>query len=239
MYKLLYLFVLSLSFTANCQIKNSSEIVSEGKSKIKQRPDVAVFTLTVEKTDTIENNVIEKLNSEVAKLVSVFTKMGFNNKSIKISDLDISSSSRYGDDSQPKRYTASNILTTEFKLDTKTIDAFYAEIQKANINDLDINFETRLSDSLERAVRIRLVQGAIEDARLNAINISKTLKVKLGKVKKVSKFTESYRIEEIKEDQIISTKSVPSDPTYQTSFAKYEIEEKEIEEQITVTYSIE
>ena len=165
-----------LSLSAFSQSKNSNEIIAEGGSKIKVRPDLAIFTLTIEKRDTIEKNAIKLLNLEIDDLVKSLYKVGFNNKTIKISDYDISSSQN---DEEKKRYTASNILKLEFGLDTKLIDALYKEIQEAGLKDLDISFETKVSDSLEKATRLKLVKLSIEDAKNNAENISKALDIKL------------------------------------------------------------
>lgn len=74
------------------------------------------------------------------------------------------------------------------KLDTKILDAFYLELQAGNYKNVMVNFETALSQELEKATRKTLVQKAIEDAKDNADNIARVLSVKIVKVKSVSKF---------------------------------------------------
>ena len=95
------------SLSVFSQSKNSNEIIAEGGAKIKVTPDIATFTLTVEKRDTIEKNAIRLLNIEIDNLIKSLYKLGFTNKTIKISDYDISSSEN---EQEKKRYTASNIL---------------------------------------------------------------------------------------------------------------------------------
>lgn len=241
-YKIILFAFFCFPSIANSQSKSSNVIVSEGKASIKITPDIVIITLTVEKQDTVEKNAIVKLNSEISKLVDVLTKLGFNNKSIKIADLNISSSSNYSDDKEKKNYTATNTLKIEFGLDTKVVDAIYVNVQEAGLSDLDIDFDTKLSDSLEKSARIKLVQQAIEDAKANAENIAQTLKIKLGKVKQVSKYTDGYVTEVIMSNQMKFTPPKIVGDTqfaYQTSFAKFDVDGIELEEQIIISYEIE
>jgi|GEM_PF-1323643 len=239
MLKQLILIGLTLFYlNAFSQPKDSNEIIAEGTSKIKVRPDLVSFTLTVEKRDTIEKNVIKFLNLEIERLVKSLYKIGFSDKIIKISDYDVSSSQN---DDEKKKYTASNILKLEFGLDTKLIDAFYKEIQEAGLKDLEISFETQISDSLEKATRITLVQLAIEDAKANANNISKTLGVKLSKVKQVLKYKEGTLGQSTVTNQVMFSppKVVKdNDVTHKTSFDKFQVEDVELEEKITIVYEI-
>ena len=182
--------LLSLTFLFSnvySQQSNDNEIVAEGSAMIKVKPDIATLTLTVEKRDSVENKAIKMLNLEIDKLVKSLFKLGFTNKFIKISDYKVSSS--LSEDGK-KSYTASNGLKIEFGLDTKLIDAFYKEIQASGMNDLDIEVDFHLSDRLEKLTRLKLVQDAINDAKVNANNISKTLDIKLIRVKKVLKYND-------------------------------------------------
>ena len=220
------------------QTKNDYEIIAEGGAKLKLSPDLAIFTLTVDKSDTIEKNAIKFLNLEIDELVKSLYKIGFTNKTIKISDYDISSSQN---DEGKKSYNASNVLKLEFGLDSKLINALYKEIQDAGLNDLDISFETKVSDSLEKTTRLKLIQEAIADAKINAQNIAKALDIKLIKVKKVLKYKEGTfgqpaTISYIKftPPKIVSDTQV----SYNSSFDKFEVEDVELEEKITIVYEI-
>jgi uncharacterized protein len=233
--------LLSLTFifsTVFSQNKNGYEIIAEGGSKIKVRPDLAIFTLTVEKRDTVEKNAIKLLNLEIDELVKSLYKIGFTNKIIKISDYDISSSQN---DDEKKRYTASNVLKFEFGLETKLIDALYKEIQEAELKDLDISYDTKVSDSLEKITRLKLVQEAIVDAKTNAVNIAKALDIKLIRVKQVLKYKDGILgppqvIHQVKftPPKIVGDTQI----SYNTPFDKFEVEEVELEEKITIVYEI-
>lgn len=221
------------------QTKKLAEITAEGSSSLKVKPDIVTFTLSIEKTDTIEKNVISILNEEIESLTKSLEKIGFHNKSIKISDYRISSS--FDNDNKQKRYTATNVLKVEFKLDNKVIDALYNEIQINNFKDLDLSYETGISDSLEKATRVVLVQLAIEDAKTNAMNISKSLGLRISNVKQVHK--ENAHIQ-VMANQISVAKFTPpkivgdTDFKYKTSFDKFQVEETELVEKITVVYEV-
>lgn len=222
------------------QSKKSGEIIAEGGSKMKVRPDIAVFSLTVEKTDTIEKNAIKNLNIEIDALVKVLYKLGFTSKTIKISDYDISSNN-YRDEEDKKKYTASNALKLEFEIDTKLIDALYNEIQEAGLSDLDISFDTKVSDSLEKKTRILLVQQAIEDAKNNANNIAKSLDIKLLRVKQVSKYKEGLFNQSMEINMVKFTPPKAVGDTqfaYNSSFDKFQVEDVELEEKITIVYEV-
>lgn len=137
MYKILLTLIIlvATSFSYAQNNKNDNEIIVEGTSKTKIQPDIAIFTLTIEKTDTIEKKAIEKLNKEVDGIVKSLYKIGFINTSIKIADYTVSSSRN--EDNDKKRYDASNILRLEFGLNTKLINKIYEEIQVAGHEDLE------------------------------------------------------------------------------------------------------
>lgn len=241
--------LLSLSFVICCfcitsnvfsQAKKSADIIAEGGAKIKVRPDIAVLSLTIAKTDSIEKEVIRNLNTEMDALVKVLYKLGFTNKTVKISDYDISSN-KYRAEEDTKKYTATNGLKLEFKMDTKLIDAIYNEIQQAGLTDLDIAFDSKVSDSLEKQTRYLLVQQAIEDAKANASNIAKTLNIKLLGIKQVSKFKEMLFNQAMEINMVKFTPGklvVNNEISFNSSFDKFEVEDVELEEKITIVYEI-
>jgi uncharacterized protein len=226
-----------LSSTSYSQEKNSNEIIAEGAAKTKVKPDVAAFTLTIEKNDTLESNAIKNLNIETEELIKSLNKIGFTERNIKVSDYAISSSIN---DEDIKRYMASNTLKVEFLIDNKLIDAFYNEIQQASINDLDVSFDTKISDSLEKVTRLRLVHLAIEDAKINANNIAKALDIKIIRVKSVQKFSEALFEHSRMEPTRFTPPKIVEDTEirYKTSFDKFQVEEIDMEEKNPIIYEI-
>jgi uncharacterized protein YggE len=228
-----------VSFVCAAQANGNGEIISEGSAKIKIQPDVASLSFSVVKKDSVEKNALAKLNKEISALSGMLARLGIRDKEIKISAYDISSSDSRYDITETKVYSATNSLALEFTLNAKLLDAIYAGIHADSISDVDIRFETKLSDSLDKITRKVLVQKAIADAEANAKNIAGALKLKLVKVKQVLKRNENYppypmeisginfpvqKIEEIKEDNLI------------TSFYKFNVEDIELEEKITIVF---
>lgn len=234
----LLFFALSSFSQNNNHIGN--EITAEGYAKTKVKPDIAIFRITVEKSDFVEKIAIKQLNEEVDKFQKLFTKLGFSEKNIKISDYNISNTEN---NDGKKEYTAHNTLVVEFLLDNKIIEAFYQEIQDQNIADSDVEFETQISENLEKATRQVLLKKAIVEAQSNAENIASALDVKLTAVKQVSKYSmRDFAVEAASYKSSDNIKfDKPKLAAYKnpnTSFDKLEVEEKELDETITIVYEI-
>lgn len=238
MKKIIAILVFSIcSISTFSQTNSGNEIMAQGSSKTKVKPDLAYLRVTVEKENQVERNAIKELNEEIDKLQKVLFKIGFTEKNIKISDYKVSSNQN---DDNKKEYSATNTLSIDFPLNNKVIEAFYQEIQIENIKDLDVEFETKISAELENRVRQKLVQIAIADAKSYAENVANTLNVTINNVKQVSKFsprdyfTASEKVSEMKFDKTMAA----SAPNPKTSFDKFEVEEIELEETITIVYEI-
>ena len=225
--------------TLNSFSQNSSgnEITAEGIAKTKVKPDLASFRISVEKRNLVEKVSIKELNEEIEKLQKLLVRIGFTEKNIKISEYKVSSSENNSD---KKEYTTLNTFVAEFNLDNKLIEAFYQEIQNENLKDSDIEFETQISEELEKSTRQKLVKIAISDAKSNAENIANALEVKLLYVKQVSKFTmrDFASASMMKVSEVKFAKPMMAMPNQKTSFDKFEVEEKELEETITIIYEI-
>ena len=233
--KIIFIGLLLISSFSICQTNIGNELSAEGNSKIKIKPDIAVLKVTVEKTNFIEKIAIKELNDEIEKLQKVLFKIGFTEKNIKISEFKISS----GQNNNKKEYTTTNTLVTEFVLDNKIIDAFYQEVENGNLKDLDVEFETQISVELEKTTRQKLIQLAIQDAKINAENIANALDVKITNVKQVSKSFGRVDVSYYKAENVKFIKPMAMmAPRAKTSFEKFEVEEKEIEEMITIVYEI-
>ena len=241
MKKYFFTFFLScLTISAFSQLANGNEIIADGTAKLKVRPDIAFFRLEISKKDTSENKAIKKLNKEIDALVKALYSLGFTDKSIKIADFEISSSEN--DNNTIKTYEAKNSLNVKFGLDTKVIDAFYKEIETAKLKDLDIRFETLVSDSLEKITRQKLVQMAIEEAKQNAQNIADALKIKISGIKQVTKnryneykgTTSKWEIVKFTPPKIVGDTKLQ----FSTSFDKFQVEEVELEESIAIVFEI-
>jgi len=219
------------------QTNTSAEIITTGSSKLKVKPDVASFQFRVEKKDAVEKTALQKLNMEVDKLIKILNKIGFKNEVIKINDYQVSATEDYGSANRIKNYTASNELSLHFAYNGKAIDAIYAEIEKAGLSDVNIEFESSLSDSLTKASKAQLIQLSINDAKEKAMAIAASLGVKLGAVKHVSKDyqqREAYFLTTAHANYFAGN----YDLRYKTSFDKLGPQEKELSDDITITFEI-
>lgn len=232
------IFLFSIfTISAFSQTTSGNEISAEGSAKTKVKPDLANFRITVVKENLVEKTAIKELNEEIEKLQKVLFSLGFTDKNIKVADYQISSNEN---SDNKKEYSATNSLSINFVLDNKLIDAFYQQIQSENMKDLDVTFETQMSEELEKTTRQKLVQMAVLDAKSNAENIAKALDVKISNVKQVSKYNlRDLAVSAMKVDQLRFDKPmVAMAASAKTSFDKFEVEEKELQETITIVYEI-
>lgn len=228
---------LLLTLNSFSQNSTGNEITAEGTAKTKVKPDLARFKISIEKRNLVEKTSIKELNEEIEKLQKLLLKIGFTEKNIKISDYKVLSNEN---NDNKKEYTTINALLVEFNLNNQLIEAFYQEIQNENLKDADIEFETQLSEELEKTTRQKLVKIAINEAKNNAENIANALEVKLLNVKQVSKYTmrDYASASMMKVSEVKFNKPVIAMSNQKTSFDKFEVEEKELEETITIVYEI-
>lgn len=221
------------------QTNQTNEIVADGHATMKVLPDIACFIITVEKEDDIEKTAIKDLNTEIESLKQSLFKLGFTKEHIKISEYNITRD-KYGNDGK-KKYTATNVLNVRFKLNNQLIDAFYQQIQVANHKDMDIVFGTELSRTLEKEIKSKLVKTAIDDAKINAENIANALNVKISNVKKVTKYNETvFEDRRFRKSDMVAAASLTREAVVgsNSSFNSFEVDEKELSEEITIVFEI-
>ncbi|WP_116790048.1 SIMPL domain-containing protein [Flavobacterium psychrotrophum] len=238
MKKHLCLFLL-LAATAFAQTpKQNGELTAEGMSSIKVKPDVVKLTISVSKLNDSEKNALKELNEEVAKLEGFFTKAGLPKENIKIAGYNINDN--YRDEKDKKVYQANNSLNIEIKLDNRVLDALYGELNTGNYKDVSLDYETSLSGELQKKVRANLLDKAIADARQKADAIAKSLEVKILGIKHVSKYGRDIvaMANEVKYQPLAAASMQVEAPRPATVFAKYEVQEIEETEQITIIYEI-
>lgn len=236
-----YLLMCLFLYTGNCYAQTSSKtIIADGQAKVKIKPDVAILSLSVSKSDTIENAAMQKLNQEVQALSTILTKQGLDKSQIKIADYSIESNS-YRDDNK-KEFTASNTLKVELHVQEPVINQLLSAIEAQQLNDLEIAFDFRLSDSLKKKTRLLLVQQAITDAKANAVNIARALNVELKRIKQVAKKGDAIlpydnKIEFIRYTPPVVVEKL-EDMRINSAFQQFEIEELDLTEEITIVYEI-
>ena len=214
---------------------NSNEIVVQGAATIKVKPDMATIEIKVSKSDSVESKALSDLNNEMQNITATLEKIGFTKIHIRVGDYSISENyDRAG------KYTAQNSLTINFKLNNLLVDNFYRQLELAKPNNVSVYFRTYLSDELKKVSESQLVKQVIENAKINAVEIANALEVKLGSLKYVSK--SGYRGRDdnkfgIKPLEIVQA-GAPS-VNIKTTFANFDVEEKELSDQITLVFYID
>jgi len=233
------LFILFFTAAAFAQTpKPAGELTSEGTATKKVKPDIVTLEISVSKQNESEKNALKELNDEVGKLESFFTRTGLPKESITIAEYEINDN--YRDDKDKKVYQANNTLKVELKLDNKLLDAFYGELQAGNYKDVSVDYETSLSAGLRKKVSAELVDKAIADAKEKAEAIAKSLGVKISGIRHVSKYGRSgiVMVDEVKYRGLEAASMKMDAPHPPTVFAKYEVQDIEVEEQITIIFDI-
>lgn len=234
----LIILLIFLSYTQHSFSQTTQgEITASGTAKTKVKPDVAVITFVVEKQDADESKALKDLNEEVDRLAGLLNKIGFSTSHIKIARFAVSDEE---DNNGSKTYVATNSLILKFALDNKIIDRVFSAVEEEKLKDLNMDLDTILSDSLEKAMRSQLMIMAVQNAQASAGNIAKALGVKLGKVKHASKYGEVYQGDLRMYEMVKFTPPKGMDVAYlhDTSFKDFEVQEVEIEEQINIVYEI-
>jgi uncharacterized protein YggE len=108
------------------QTNGGNELTAEGNARVKVKPDLANFQITVKKQNTVEKTAIKELNQEIEKLQNVLLKIGFTEKNIKIADYKISKN----DYNNRNEISVVNTLSIDFVLDNKIIESFLSRNTK-------------------------------------------------------------------------------------------------------------
>jgi uncharacterized protein YggE len=183
---------------------------------------------------------MQQLNQEVQQLARIMESQGFTKKQIKIADYSVSSS--FDSEKKKREYTATNTLTVELHAQEQVINHMLTTIESEKLNDLDISFDYKLSDSLEKATHKLLVQQAIADAKANAETISEALKLELKRIKQVSKNGSALLYADTKIEYPLAPPPVVVEKLMDTrigsSFQNFEVTEIDLSEEIIIIYEI-
>jgi hypothetical protein len=238
MFRFLTLLLLSCTLTRlSAQQNIPDEIVAEGTARLRVNPDVIVLTISVHKQDSIERRLFQQVNQSVERLQKILNGIGFSDSAIRVAGYTVSGSD-YGEKG-PKMYSARNTLVLTFAVENRLMDAVYTQLQRSNLQDLEVEWQSRLSDNLEKASRRQLVQLAVENARSNAADMARALDIQLGQVKHVSKTAEggiNVKLELFKNAP--PPASGATQISYNTALGKFGLEPIELEERIVIAYGI-
>jgi uncharacterized protein YggE len=230
-----YVLIIALLLHVSCYSQkkiNNNEIVAEGRATIKIKPDMAAIDIRVSKSDSIESRALSELNKEMQNIIATLEKIGFTKVHIRVADYSVSENhDRSG------KYIAQNSLKLDFKLNNSLINNFYQQLELAKPSHVTVFFNTYLSEELKNESDTELLRQAIKDAKINALEIATALGVKLGSVKYASK--SGYRERQDEYGKKLQEVVVTALSIEKTSFANYDVEEKKLDDQITLVFNID
>lgn len=175
-----------LSFHSFAQDSFCENIVVEGKSSVKQVPEMITFSINLSVTDTNYTNCTELAIKKIEHVQSKFTKKGIDKKLIQT----VSYSIREEREHDPvlrrqvfKGYRATIPIIIKTQLDYSKNDMIFEIIK----NNFKANFNMRFSLSPKQIenVKIELIDLAVKDAKSKALQLTKSADIKLGKISKI------------------------------------------------------
>lgn len=229
----LFILVFAVSFFVIAQPAAITQITAEGQARIKVQPDRVSYTLTVEKTDSIQKNSISLLNEMTRRVTNMLEQIGFASSEIKIGDYRVYGG-YYDVERKQKRYTASNTIKLDFAINYKIIDALYNRLQDEQFSDITVFFQTRLSDTLEKKIRSRLTALSIQDAKDNGADIVRNLGLKITRISRVFRNNPSVPVY-AGAGMMMKAMSATADAS-NSVFDQFKVEDLEMEDRITIVY---
>ncbi|HEY5593439.1 MAG TPA: SIMPL domain-containing protein [Paludibacter sp.] len=178
------LLLICLATIAEPALENT--IITEGKASLKIKPEIFCFSITVERKDLIYKSSVDKALSVIDSLKNSFRKIGINPELLKTTDYSVSEDRVYDPTTRESKfvgYVTRVSLVVKINYDDKLIDLLYNTINGNYKLPYSINFELS-SDQMENAKK-KLIELAMNDARLKASEIAKNGRLQLGGIVKV------------------------------------------------------
>ena len=181
---LLPLLLICLATMAEAPLE--STIITEGKASLKIKPEIFSFSMTVERKDLIYKSSVDKALAVIDSLKNSFRKIGINPELLKTNDYSVSEDRVYEPSTSGSKfagYVTRLSMVVKINYDDKLIDLLYSTINGSYKLPYSINFELS-SDQMENAKK-KLIELAMNDARLKASEIARNGRLQLGNIVKV------------------------------------------------------
>ncbi|AFD05316.1 SIMPL domain-containing protein [Solitalea canadensis] len=223
------------------QAVNSNTIIVDGNASLKVQPDIAVINFQIEALDTVQAKSLSKLNLETQKVLEILTSGGFSDKSIKISEYTIESTSD-SEIENKKNYTSKNSLNIEFLLNRNAINELIKQIERSKLSNTTFYVSFKISEQKSQEIKQELTRLAITDAKRKADLIAESLKLTIKGIKLIDSSTDSplyglnrsgYRNVKFTPPVVIKNEGI-----HDSAFKTTDIEEIEISENIRITFEI-
>lgn len=181
---ILSLAVIIFSLGSFAQNNEGGVITVEGKSTVKLVPEEISFTVNLSVKDSNYARCADMAVEKLAKIKSLFVENGIDEELIKASRYSIREVQRH--DPQLRKmvfdgYEANIPLTLRTQRDYEKNDLIFSLIKDNVESSFSLNFA--LSQEQRDAVKEKLIDLAVHDAREKAEIIAKSAGVKLGAIK--------------------------------------------------------
>jgi len=176
MFRLMILSVVIVLGTG-CIKTNEMYIYSEGKGKVKVKPDMISLKLGVSTVNKSADSALKSTNLVADRLMTVMTQFGIAKEAIETYRTVLKREYQNSRDTTTYLGVKSELILRVNYYNVNETEKLLNSLISAGMNVLeDYDFEHTKSDSLRRAA----AEIAITDARRNAENISKKERRKLG-----------------------------------------------------------
>jgi uncharacterized protein YggE len=188
------------------QTKNPSgenTLIVKGIAILKQTPEILSARITIKATSDKYNPCQEKLVRAIDQAKRVFVKNGIDNKTIQISDLNISEKKDYLPDGRIKTsFEGNSSLLIENSFSAEYAKKMLVALQNDSLSML-YNLDFILSENQKKELRQKAIANAVADAREKAEAIAAASNVRLLNIKSINftddetgRFTESDLVQE-------------------------------------------
>ncbi|QIA08694.1 SIMPL domain-containing protein [Draconibacterium halophilum] len=202
------LALIVFSLVTFAQNTESGIITVEGKSTVKLVPEEISFTVNLSVKDSNYSRCADMAVEKLAKIKALFVENGIDEDLIKASSYSIREVQRH--DPQLRKmvfdgYEANIPLTLKTQRDYEKNDLIFSII-KDNVES-NFNLSFGLSEEQRNAVKEKLIDLAVQDARDKAEIITKSAGVKLGTIKSIQ-YGDQRTIARMNDRELLSSGSI-------------------------------
>lgn len=175
-----------ISLNVHAQDSFCEAVIVEGKSSVKQIPELITFSISLSARDTNYTLCTELAVEQIEKVKSEFTKNGIDTDLIQTVNFSVREEKEYDPITRKqvfKGYRATIPILIKTKVDYSKNNQIF-EIIKNNFN-ANFNLNFNLSPNQIEAVKKELIDLAVKDAKAKAKQLAKSADIKLGKVSKI------------------------------------------------------
>lgn len=206
---ILSLAVVVFSLSSFAQENQDDVIVIEGKSTVKLVPEEISFTVNLSVKDSNYTRCADMAVEKLAKIKSLFIENGIDEELIKASSYSIREVQRH--DPQLRKmvfdgYEANIPLTLKTQRDYEKNDLIFSLI-KENVES-NFNLSFGLSQEQRDAVKEKLIELAVQDAREKAEIIANSAGVKIRFIKRIQ-YGDARTIARMNDRELLTSGELP------------------------------